>query len=310
MGLAYEIDGIGNVYVKLGEGRPITLIAAHMDEVGFLVRHVTNRGFLKVAALGGINPSTAIGMEVAVMGEKGDVPGIIGSIPPHLLRGERPIGDHKPTIEDLFIDVGATSKDEACNMGIGPGAPVTFRGEFRDLGSAVMGKAMDDRLGCYALLKALEKAASPARGAVYLVFTVQEEVGTRGASVVAHRIRPDYGIAVEGTIASDVPGVPEENWVTRLGGGAAIRVMDRTMISSSYLLAHLKRLARDNSIPFQLQISPYSGSDAGRFAILGAATTGIAVPVRYIHSPHSMALKSDIDAVVRLLKMAIENPPP
>ncbi len=305
MGYMPQIDRLGNVYVEVGEGRPATLLAAHMDEVGFIVRHIAENGFIKVAALGGIDPCTATGSEVVLLGRRGLIHGILGSIPPHLRRGEAQ--EQKPKLEDLFIDIGAASREEALEMGVSVGIPAVFNGGFRYLGSAVVGKALDDRVGCYVLLEAFRQAEPPRKGKIYIAFTVQEEVGTRGAHTLAARLKPDYGVAVEGTIAADTPGIPEENRVTRLGGGPALRVMDRTMIADSRLLGWIRGVADSIGVSIQLQVSPYSGSDAGRMILAGAAVAGVAVPVRYIHSPHSLALKTDIEATIRLLTSLIEN---
>ena len=306
LGFEAEVDSPGNVYVKVGNGQPITLIAAHMDEVGFMVKGVTSRGFLKVVSLGGINPSTAIGSEVVVMGDKGDLAGIVGSIPPHIAGRE----GREMRIEDLFIDIGASSAEEAEEMGVTKGSPITFMGRFRESGRVVMGKAFDDRLGCFTLLEALKTANSPEKGTVYVVFTVQEEVGTRGAAAAALRVKPDYGIAVEGTLATDTPGIPKEDWVTELGKGPAIRVMDATLVANRRLVNHVVKLAEDAGIRVQYQLSPKSGTDAGRFSLTGAASTAISIPTRYVHSPIALALKEDVESTAKLLSLLIEHPFP
>lgn len=307
-GFNYEVDRLGNIYVKLGRGRPVTAVSAHMDEVGFIVRYVTEQGFIKVAALGGINASAAVGTEVVLLGERGDVYGVIGATPPHLLKGAD--AQKQLTVEDLFVDVGAFSRDEVLEMGVDIGSPLAFSATFRDLGTCVAGKAFDDRIGCTVLLEALRTSSPPSTGTVYAVFTVQEEVGLRGALAAAHRLKPDYGIAIEGTIASDVPGVPELAWITRLGRGPALRSMDRTLIASSRLLGYLKRLAKEAGIKYQLQLSPTSGTDAGSFVHVGAAATAISVPCRYIHSPLALARKEDIENAIKLVAKVIETPPP
>ena len=304
VGYEAKTDAVGNLYVTLGSGRPLLVLAAHMDEVGFLVRHVEDSGFLRVVALGGVNAAVAQGHEVVAMGEKGDVPGIVGATPPHLREGQ----PRELTVEDLYVDVGASSAEEVARLGVGVGTPVAFAPSFSDWGEYVVGKALDDRVGCYALLETLRGCGGPERGTVVVAFTVQEEVGLRGASALAHELKPDYAIAVEGTIANDTPGTPPDRVVTRVGRGPAIRVMDRTIVASQKLLKHVKGLAEKLGVPHQLQLSPYSGTDAGGFAQVGAAVTAVSVPVRYIHAPISLAKKSDIDYVVSLLRAVIENP--
>ncbi len=302
IGYRYHIDNIGNVYVKIGEGKPVTLVTAHMDEIGFITRYVTDSGFIKVTNLGGVNIQASIGREVVVMARRRDIYGVIGSTPPHLLRDQK-----KLTIGDLFVDIGVSTREEAENLGVEPGTPITYRGYFRDLGDSVIGKAFDDRVGCFVLLEALRRCSPRGEGTFYIAFTVQEEVGTRGASAIAHRVMPDYGIAIEGTIANDVPGVQAEEWVTQLGRGPALRVMDATIIGERKLVEKIREVAESNGIRYQLQLSPRSGTDAARFILAGAAATAISVPIRYIHSQVSLARKKDIEETIRLLRALLEE---
>ncbi|MEM0335276.1 MAG: M42 family metallopeptidase [Thermofilum sp.] len=306
MGFEPVVDSLGNVYVILGDGRPLMVIAAHMDEVGFVVRHIDEKGFLRVAPLGGVSPEVALGKEVIVMGAKEDVFGVFGAQPPHG-KGSAQV---PLAFEDLFIDIGASSREEAHAMGVNVGTPVSFVGNYREAGGRVIGKALDDRVGCYALLEALRNAKAVEEGSVAVAFTVQEEVGLRGASVLAHELEPNYAIAVEGTIANDIPGVPEDRSITVTGKGPAIRVVDRGIIASTRLVSHIRQLAEERSIPYQLQVSPYSATDSGSFITRGAETSAISVPVRYIHTPASVAFKKDIDLAVQLLRLIIENPWP
>ncbi|MCS7104966.1 MAG: M42 family metallopeptidase [Thermofilaceae archaeon] len=307
MGYEPNVDRLGNLYVTLGEKRPLMVVAAHMDEVGFVVRYVEDSGFLRLTALGGVNASVAQGHEVVVLGGKGEVEGIIGSTPPHLQTG---VQQKEVTVDDLFVDVCASSREEVLSRGVTIGSPVCFAPRFVDWGDCVAGKALDDRVGCYVLLEALREGVNPSVGTVVAAFTVQEETGLRGALALAHKFDPDYAVALEGTIANDVPGTPPDRVVTRMGLGPALRVMDRTIVASVELLNHLKSLAENAGVPYQLQISPYSGTDAGGFTHHGAASTAVSVPVRYIHSPVSVAKKSDIEHAVAIVKMLVENPWP
>lgn len=300
-------DSIGNLYVVIGEGRPLILLAAHMDEVGFMVKYVDEKGFLRITFLGGLKADRLPGSEVVVLGNERDYYGIIGSIPPHLSRDEK---KSEITVDDLFIDVGASSREEVFEMGIEPGTTATFVGNFKDWGKFVSGKAFDDRIGCYVLLKALEDIEPPETGSIVVAFTVQEEVGLRGASVLAHSLQPNFAISIEGTIANDTPGNDESRVVTRMGEGPAIRVMDKTILASERLIKHVRKIAEENDIPYQIQLSPYSGTDAGRFILTGAEVTSISVPVRYIHSPVALAKKDDIDFTIQLLRKLLENPFP
>ncbi|MCI4408146.1 MAG: M42 family metallopeptidase [Thermofilum sp.] len=306
--LGYEpvTDNIGNVYVVLGEERPSLLLAAHMDEVGLLTSFITDNGFLRVTPLGGVTPEGLPGQVVEVLTARGTVEGVIGSTPPHLRTGP----SKELSIDDLYVDIGVSTRKEAEERGVEVGTPISFQGNFRDLGDIIISKALDDRVGCYALLKALEEGAKPRRGSVIVAFTVQEELGLRGASVLAKELEPNYAVAVEGTLANDVPGVPPEKYVTRLGAGPAIRIMDRSMVAGVEFFRHIRTLAEQNSLPYQIQISPYSGTDAGSFLVHGATVSAVSVPVRYIHSPASLASKRDIENTTKLLQLLIEDPFP
>lgn len=306
MGFETFTDSLGNVYTVLGEGRPLLVLAAHMDEVGFVVRHVDEKGFIRVAPLGGVAPEVVLGKEVILLGEKEDIVGVFGAQPPH----GRDSAQAPLTFESLFVDIGASSREEALSMGIDVGTPLTFVGNFREVSGRIIGKALDDRVGCYVLLEALKRTKNVEEGSVAIAFTVQEEVGLRGASALAHELEPNYAIAVEGTIANDIPGVPEDRSVTIAGRGPAIRVMDRGIIASTRLVNHLRRLAEEKSIQYQLQVSPYSATDSGSFILRGTETTAISVPVRYIHTPASVAFAKDIESTIQLIKALLENPWP
>ena len=299
----FSFDHLGNVFVELGEGRPVALFAAHMDEVGLLVTHVTSDGFLKVVNLGGLNASALPGSLVDLVTPNGLVTGVIGETPPHLARGEK----KEVTFDNLFIDIGVSSKEEVKKLGIDKGTPAVFKSFYFEDDEKIIGKALDDRVGCFVLLEALKRARDTEYGKVIVAFTVQEEVGCRGASTLAHRFNPDIGISIEGTIANDTPGTPSEQIVTRARGGAAIRLMDASMIANRRLVDYIVEKAKENNIDFQFQISPKSGTDARWFLNLGAKTSGISVPVRYIHSVHSMAFKEDVEAVVKLLATLIRE---
>lgn len=306
MGYSAAVDRVGDLYVTLGRGRPVLVVAAHMDEVGLIVKYIEDSGFLRVTALGGLTPSAIQGCEVTVMGEKGDLPGVVGAAPPHVKEN----APKELTVDDLYIDIGAASRDEASRKGAAVGSPVAFSTSLRDWGEFVAGKAFDDRVGCYTLLEALKEAEEPEKGTVVVAFTVQEEVGLWGASALAHSLEPDFAVAVEGTIANDTPGTPADRVVTRVGLGPALRVMDRTILASQSLLNHVKQLAAKAGVPYQLQISPYGGTDAGGFLHSGAATTAISVPVRYVHTPVSLVKKSDLDSTVLLVRELLNNPWP
>ncbi|MCD6562856.1 MAG: M42 family metallopeptidase [Thermoproteales archaeon] len=302
-----KIDNLGNLVAIKGEGKPRIMLDAHMDEIGFIVKYINEKGFIKVAALGGINILNVIGKEVILLGKNGDVHGILGSIPPHLLK-KSDSAKNLPTIEDLFIDIGAKNKEDVVRYGIEEGTPSTFVPSFKENDDYVFGKAFDDRVGC-AILVELVKNIEVSNGTIFFVFSVQEEVGLRGATIASNWIKPDLALALEGTIAADIPGMPEEKYVTLLGNGPAIRIMDASMIANRKLVSFIRSIAEAKRIPYQLQLSPYSGTDAGRiqFAGEGVPATVVSVPSRYIHSPISIAYKEDIEYTYLLVKEFLEN---
>ena len=301
----YKIDALGNLITWIGDGEPKLMLDAHMDEIGFIVKYITDKGFLKIANLGGIKPMIAIGSKVSVMGDKGDITGVVGSIPPHLAKAGLDKTGLK--IEDLYIDIGAENKDEVLELGIHKGTPIVFKQEFEERGKYIYGKAFDDRIGCGILVSLIKEVKDIETGTLYAVFSVQEEVGCRGALTAAYNINPKIAIAIEGTIAADTPGVSPENTITSLGRGPAIRIMDGSMIANKKLFNIIKNIAEERKIPYQIQLSPYSGTDAGKIQLVrrGVAVTSLSVPSRYIHTPLSIAKKSDLENTIKLIRYSI-----
>jgi len=298
-----SVDRLGNLITVKGEGRPKVMLAAHMDEVSLMIRHIDDNGFIKFVNLGSVSPHVLLGEEVAIEGSKGVVYGVVGTKPPHLREPTREL-----RIEDLYIDVGAESKKDVAELGISVGDFAFFNTKFRVHGKRVMGKAFDDRVGCTVLIEVLREVES-IKGSLYGVFTVQEEVGTRGAKVAAFSVEPDVAIVLEGTIAADTPDVPAYKAITRLRRGPAIRVMDATMITNRRLLKFVIEVAEELKVPYQLQISPTSGTDAGRIHLTksGVPSIVISVPCRYIHSPRSIAIVDDIEHTVELVKGVVKR---
>ncbi len=299
-------DPFGNLYaVKRGKSERKLMIAAHMDEVALMVRYLEPDGFLRVTNLGGLNPAQLLSQRVLLHGRK-KLRGVIGTLPVHMGKEE------PPKMEDLYVDVGATNREQLEKLGVRPGTPVTFDVPFihqEDTG-VVIGKALDDRLGCLVLAESLKRINDPDM-TIYGVFTSQEERGMRGATVAVNRIQPDLAFVLEGTIASDVPGVPAHKYVTELGKGPALRVMDRTVIVQRWLLEEMVSRAEKLSIPHQLQLSPTSGTDAAAISVGGKGTpVGIvSVPARYIHTPSSLARVEDVENALKLMTDLARSPP-
>jgi len=304
-----SVDNLGNlIAVKYGKEKDFkVMIAAHMDEVGLLIRFIDNNGFAKFMALGGIDPRILPGQRVLIATEKGYIRGIIGFKPPHITPAEE--RSKATSIKDLYIDFGARSLEEAYKMGVKEGCVAVFDRDFQKLSDKIVtGKAFDDRVGCFVLIEVLKqiKKITPT---LYAVFTVQEEVGLRGAGVAAYAIDPDLAIALEGTVAADTPEVPSSDVITKVGKGPAIRLIDPTMIAQRKLFEFLVKVAEEEKIPYQVQISYAGGTDAGKIHLTkkGIPSTAISVPVRYIHTPCCLLNLEDVENTIKLLVKIVEK---
>lgn len=291
-------DPLGNLYVGIGveEASPALLLAAHMDEVGFLVSGYTEEGLLRIRPSGGIDPEVAFGKPVQV----GDpaIPGVIGVPPPHLAKDRTA----RPRIEDCLVDIGAEDRDTAMTMA--PlGAMVTFDTRFVATESCWLGKALDDRLGCLLLWELL---ATRPQGPLWCVFTVQEEVGLRGAVIAARRLRPALALIVEATPATDV-GEEGELSLTRWGGGAALTLVDRRTLPSWDITEHLVEIAESEGIPWQWRRGVGGTTDGAAFFAEGIPTATISVPCRYIHGPAALAATADVLAAGALLRQFVHR---
>jgi endoglucanase len=300
-----KIDAIGNVLtVKRGTGHdPMrVMLAAHMDEVGLMVVDHDDNGLLKVKAVGGIDPRLLPGALLTVGPDR--IPGVIGVKPIHLVESQDM--DKVPKVEDLVVDVGATSKDEAQKL-----APVgtyaAFATRFRELGPTVVGKAFDARAGCAVLVELLQ--GDPFEFDLHAAFTVQEEVGLRGARVAAFAIDPHCAFALEGTVADDIPKEKDVSPTTELGRGPAITVMDRSFIADRRLVRLLVGTAEELNIPYQIKQPGVGGTDAGviHLAREGVPSATVAVPSRYIHSPAALLSLEDFSNTVRLMRESLSR---
>jgi len=299
-------DVLGNVIaIKRGSGRgPKVMLAAHMDEIGFLVTHVDEKtGFLRIDPLGGFDSKVLLAQRVIVHTEEGDYLGVIGSKPPHLLEEEE--RKKAPEIKELFIDLGMKAEEVSKKVKIGD--PVTLQQDFVAFGELVSGKSLDDRVGIYVMIEALKKVRRH-EADIYAVATTQEEVGIRGARVSSFGISPDIGIAIAVTIASDVPGVEEAQRVTKLGAGVAIKIKDSASISNPKLVRKLREIAEEHKIKYQLEVLPRGGTDAGALQLTkeGVAAATISIPTRYVHSVVEAAHKEDIKAAIDLIAAFLE----
>lgn len=294
---SYRVDSIGNViaYKKGTGGKFKVMLSAHMDEVGFIVSGHTDKGFIKFKAVGGIDDRILPGKRVLV-GKK-PLQGVIGAKPIH--QQEREEREKISKIKNLYIDIGADTREEAEKLA--PlGEFIAFDSEYVELGNGcIKAKALDDRVGCAVLIEALKHNYD---FDLYACFTVQEEVGLRGAQVAAFNVMPDMAFVIEGTTCADVPGVEPHEYSTILGNGAALTIMDRTCYCDKGLVRFLYDVAVKNNIKVQYKQTTTGGNDAGQIQRTGTGVkiASISVPCRYIHSPVSVMSMSDYECVERL----------
>ncbi len=296
---SWRTDATGNLIVEKKGARPAAkrlLLSAHMDEVGFLVTHVQEDGFLRFAPVGGVMPAVAAGRPVLV--GDGALPGTIGVKPVHLLDGDEK--ERYAKLEDMLVDIGACSREEALAL-VSPGDPITFIGEYREMGDGcIASKAIDDRVGC-ALLVELIRSQLPCD--CVFAFTCQEETGCLGGKTAAYGAAPEIGIAVEGTTAGDLPSAPDHKKVCALRKGPVISYKDGGTTYSHTLYRRATEAADAAGIPWQTKESICGGNESRsvQAARNGAQVLAVSLPVRYIHSAHSLAARQDMENAFRLL---------
>ncbi|AAK78197.1 endoglucanase [Clostridium acetobutylicum] len=292
-----KVDRMGNIIAhKKGSGKKI-MLDAHMDEVGFIITSINEDGTIKFASIGGIN-GKIIPSKVVYIGEN-KIPGVIGIKPIHLQSAEERKGS--ASYDNCFIDIGSKSKEETKKY-VSLGDYAVFSTEYGEFGEGfIKAKALDDRVGCAVLIELLKENYECD---LYAVFNVQEEVGERGAYVSAFQVRPDIGIALEGTVCADMPNVPEYLRATELGKGPAISIMDKSSIYNEEITLELIKIAKENNLAHQMRKSTSGGNDAGAIASTGegAKVAAVSVPCRYIHSSVSVASLKDIENTIELLK--------
>jgi putative aminopeptidase FrvX len=306
----YE-DRMGNlIAVRRGDDFRI-MLASHMDEIGFMVKYVEKEGFLRFAPIGGWFPPMLAGQRAVLHGSKGPVLGVLGSKPVHVMDDEE---RKKPLkIEEMFIDVGAESADAVTALGIRPGTPVTIDREFCSLcGDRVSGKAFDNRAGVALLIEVLRQARSPST--VYGVFTVQEEVGLKGARVSAYALDPDCAVATDVTIPGDHPGVQLKDAPVEMGKGPVVSIADangRGLIAHPAMLGWIRETAEACAIPVQFEVGSGGTTDASSIHLSreGIPSTVLSTPARYIHTPVEVIDLRDLEAGIRLLVTALRTRP-
>ena len=301
-----ETDALGNLYIfKKGAAAPARpiMICAHMDEVGLIITGIDDDGFLRFGFVGGVDRRVVLGKRVFVGPDA--VPGVIGLKPKHLCTDEE-MENTVPALESLYVDIGAASADEAREK-VRLGDRGVFDSTVFEFGDGLLkAKALDDRVGCAAALKVLEQDLPVD---TWFVFSVQEELGSRGAAVAAERIRPAYAIILEGTTAADVGGVSHGQEVCYLGRGPVIPFMDRGTIAPRDFWERVTAIATENGIPWQVKEKIAGGTDASAIQrrCVGAKVITISAPLRNIHSPASVGKLSDIEPIPRLCALVLEE---
>ncbi|MBS7632271.1 M42 family metallopeptidase [Candidatus Bathyarchaeota archaeon] len=304
-------DKLGNIIgIKKGKQNvPRVMLAAHMDEIGLLVKTISKEGFLQFTKIGGIDDRVLMAQKVIVYTEKGPLHGIIGSKPPHIQKED----ERKRVMawDELFIDIGAENQEEVKKMGVKIGDPVGFDIKFAQIGkNIVIGKAFDDRAACAIMIETM-KRLEKTECTVFAVGTVQEEVGLRGAITAAYGIDPDVGIAIDVTVAGDTPGVKEVDAPIKLGKGPSISISDAGLLSHPKVLRLLVDAAEENKIPYQLETGLAGSTDAARISLTkeGVPCGVISIPTRYIHSPTSLLSLKDAENAVKLTVAALKKIP-
>lgn len=300
-----EIDSMGNlIAIKKGKSNKRVMVAAHLDEIGFIVTHIDDDGFLRFHTLGGFDPKTLTAQRVIVHGKK-DLVGVMGAKPIHVMQ---PDERNKPAkIVDFFIDLGM--EKEEVEKYISVGDPVTRERDLIEMGNCVNSKSIDNRVSVYILLetlRALKDEEVPHD--IYGVFTVQEEIGLRGAINAAGHINPDFGLGLDTTIAYDLPGAQSFEKITSLGKGAAIKIMDASTVCDTRMVAFLKDVATRHDILWQPEILTAGGTDTAglqRYGKDGSIAGAISIPTRNLHQVIEMANKEDILACTKLLTKSL-----
>lgn len=302
-----SVDRMGNMHcVRNRGGKTKLMLAAHMDEIGFVVKFIDDKGFLRLQPLGGWDPAQMASQRVLVHTAEGSLNGVLmqSRKPRHMLTPEE--ASKGATIESYFVDCGLSGEEAKAKISLGD--MVTMNRSLHTMGNLITGKCMDDRVAVYVMIEAVKAAVDP-QVELHAVATVQEEIGLRGASAAGSAIAPDICVAIDITIANDVPGIPEQDQVTRLGQGTAIKILDSSLICHPKVVRHFRNLAEEHGIPHQMEILSAGGTDAGGVQRLhgGIPSFTLSVPARYVHTVNETVHSGDVDASVTLLARYIED---
>ncbi len=311
-GVAVQQDNMGSIICakKGASDTPRVMLAGHMDEIGFMVKMITKEGFIRFLPLGGWFDQVLLGQRVIIKTTNGDVLGVLGCKPPHLLGDD----ERKKVIDkrDMYIDIGATCEDDVVKAGVRIGDPVIPLSEFAVLSDpkVYLAKAWDDRIGCALFVETIQRLTGVAHpNTVFGVGTTQEEVGLRGAKTSAYAVNPDVAIILESDIAGDVPGIKPEESSVKMGKGPTLLVYDARMIPNLKLRDLVMSTAKENGIPLQISIIERGATDGGMIHMhnAGVPTVVIAVPARHIHSHGGIIHRDDYDNALKLLVALVQK---
>jgi putative aminopeptidase FrvX len=302
-----RVDVMGNLVARrAGKGRKV-MIAAHMDEIGFYVKYIDDKGFLRIQPVGGFDPRQLFAQRVLVHTRGGAaLRGVLSytAKPIHMQNpGE---GNEAPKLENFFVDLGMTAA--AVKKQVELGDMITMDRTLEVCGDNVVGKAIDNRVGVFVMIEAL-RLLKKHQVDIYAVATTQEEIGLRGATTSAFAVEPDVGVALDTTLANDFPGQADMDAITRLGQGVGIKIMDASLICHPKLVDHFRAVAKKNRIAHQMEILPRGGTDGGALQRVrgGSASITLSVPTRYIHTVNEMSAQKDIESAIKLLAAYLED---
>ncbi|MCS7118677.1 MAG: M42 family metallopeptidase [Archaeoglobaceae archaeon] len=303
-----KVDKLGNLIATRNGDELDLMLSAHMDEIGFVVKKIDEKGFIRIAPIGGWFSQILVAQRVVLYGKK-KFYGVIGCKPPHVMKDE----ERKKAIEigDMFVDVGARSKEEVLKLGIDVGTPVAIDREVELLvNNRITGKAFDNRVGVAVAIESFRKCNNSAT--IHFVATIQEEVGLKGAKTSAFLLEPDIAIAVDSCVSTDFPGNESVHMDIALGKGPVITIVDasgRGLIVSQKVLEWIKKTAERNGIPYQLEVAEGGTTDATAINLTkeGIPAGVVSIPARYIHSPVEVVDLKDVEWAVELVKKSIEN---
>jgi len=296
-------DALGNIIAHVPGKGPKLVLDGHTDEVAFMVNHVDDRGFIRLTPLGGMDPRVFYGQRVMVWGKK-PLTGMVAAIPPHISRNTN--NKEVPEVEDCVVDIGLSGDKVRKLVRVGDLASFTY--PFVETEDAIMSKAIDDRIALFVMIEALRK--KPKLGCdLYLTATVQEEVGLRGARVIVPVYEPDFVIALEGTVAMDVPGIADYKTLANIGKGPEVRLSDRFLVAHRPFSKFIMDTAEMKKIPYQITVKKAGSTNATAMQVTGKGSraASVSVPVRYLHSPTSVAYKSDIEHTINLIYSVVEG---